>query len=290
MGPILGAALIGGGAALLNSIGGSMANASLNKSNRKWQEAMANLQYQRQRDLTKDTPLLQKQGLVEAGMSPAALSGFSGPAATVASVPSSPSSLPEFQPMDMNTAINAFLASKQGDVLDSEAEKNRAEASKTNKEANRYDELTDATLAKMEAETGVSKEEIQRLKASVPLLQNQADYYNYLATNEDTRLQVALATKQTEIDRIKAVNKLDEKAAKHKLQMIDDIINAQYNYMLALTYNAQATGQAQLSQAYVARLRYQLDKANSFYLNKFYGSLSDKLDAEAKTENEARSC
>lgn len=288
MGPILGAALIGGGAALLNSIGGSIANASLNKANRRWQEHMAALQYQRQRDLTQDTPLLQKQGIVNAGMSPSALSGFSGPAASVASVPSSPSALPEYQPFDMNTVINAFLAAKQGDVLESEADKNRADAAKTNKEANRYDELTDATLAKMEADTGVSKEEIQRIKASVPLLENQGDYYNYLAQNEDIRLQTSLATKQSEIDRIKAENKLDEKAAKHKLEMIDDIINAQYNYTLALTYNAKASGQAQLSQAYTSRLRYQLDKANSAYLNQYYGSLSDKLDAEAKTENEAR--
>lgn len=131
MGPKIGAALIGAGASLLNSIGGSIANASQNKANRRWQEHMAALQYERQRDLTQDTPLLQKQGIVNAGMSPAALSGFSGPAASVASVPSSPTSLPEFQPFDMNTVINAFLASKQGDVLESEADKNRAEAVQT---------------------------------------------------------------------------------------------------------------------------------------------------------------
>ena len=170
--------VIGG---LAQSLGGSLANAKLNKTNRRWQEAMANMQYQRQRELTKDTPMLQKQGLVNAGMSPAALSGFSGPAASVASVPSSPNSLPEFQPMDMNTAINAFLASKQGDVLDSEADKNRAEAAKTNKEANRYDELTDATIAKIQSETGVNKEEVNRIKANIPLLNNQSDFYNYLA-------------------------------------------------------------------------------------------------------------
>lgn len=288
MDPIVGAALIGGGVSLVNSLAGSHANANLNKTNRKWQEAMSALQYQRQRQLTEDSPQLQKQGLVNAGMSPSALSGFNGPAASVASVPASPSSNPEYVPFDANTMINAFLASKQGDVLDSQADKNRADAAKTTKEANRYDELTDATLAKMEADTGVSREEIQRVKAEIPVLQNQADYYNYLASNEDTRLQVALATKQSEIQRVKAENKLDENAAKHKLEMIDDIINAQYNLTLALSYNAQATGQAQLSQAYTSRLRYQLDKANSRYLNKYYGSMSDKLDAESKTENEAR--
>ena len=225
MDPVIGAALIGGGVSLVNSIAGSHANANLNKTNRKWQEAMAALQYQRQRQLTQDTPKLQKQGLVDAGMSPAALSGFNGPASSVASVPASPSSNPEYVPFDANTIINAFLASKQADVMDSEKEKNMADAAKTNKEANRYDELTDATLAKIHSETGVNNEEIQRIKANIPLLNNQSDFYNYLAQNEDVRLQSALATKQSEIDRIKAQNKLDEKAAKHKLEMIDDIIN-----------------------------------------------------------------
>lgn len=270
--------VIGG---LAQSIGGSVANANLNKSNRRWQEAMATLQYNRQRDLTKDTPLLQKQGLANAGISPAALSGYTGPAASVAPVPSSPNSLPEFQPMDMNTAINAFLATKQGDVLDSEADKNRAEAAKTNKEAKRYDELTDATIAKIQSETGVNKEEVNRIKANIPLLNNQSDFYNYLAQNEDVRLQTALATKQSEIDRIKAENKLDEKAAKHKLEMIDDIINAQYNLTLAMAYNATATGQAQLSNAVTNRLRYRMDKALNAYIATYYSEAADKLRAEA---------
>ena len=217
MDPVIGAALIGGGVSLVNSIAGSHANANLNKTNRKWQEAMAALQYQRQRQLTQDTPKLQKQGLVDAGMSPAALSGFNGPASSVASVPASPSSNPEYVPFDANTIINAFLASKQADVMDSEKEKNMADAAKTNKEANRYDELTDATLAKIHSETGVNNEEIQRIKANIPLLNNQSDFYNYLAQNEDVRLQSALATKQSEIDRIKAQNKLDEKAAKQRV-------------------------------------------------------------------------
>ena len=73
-----------------NSIIGASSNAYLNRVNRKWQEGMAALQYQRQRQLTQDTPVLQKQGLIEAGMSPSALGGYSGSASSVSTVPSSP--------------------------------------------------------------------------------------------------------------------------------------------------------------------------------------------------------
>lgn len=281
MDPLIGSALIGGGVSLVNSLAGSHANANLNKTNRRWQEAMAALQYQRQRQLTEDTPKLQKQGLVDAGMSPSALSGFTGPAASVASVPASPSSNPEYVPFDVNTMINAFLASKEADVMDSVKEKNFAYAAKTNKEANRYDELTDATIANIVSETGVNKEEVNRIKANIPLLNNQSDFYNYLASNEDVRLQTALATKQSEIDRIKAQNKLDETAAKHKLEMIDDIINAQYNLTLAMAYNATASGQAQLSNAETNRLRYKMDNALNAYISTYYREAAQKFRSES---------
>ena len=83
---------------LANTVFGTSANSNLNKKNRQWQEYMATQQYQRQRDLTHDTPMLQKQGLVDAGMSPSAMGAFAGPASSVSSVPPSPSSLPEYTP------------------------------------------------------------------------------------------------------------------------------------------------------------------------------------------------
>lgn len=288
MDPLVGAALIGGGVSLVNTLAGSHASANLNKTNRKWQEAMSALQYQRQRQLTEDTPKLQKQGLVDAGMSPAALSGFSGPAASVASVPASPSSNPEYVPFDANTIINAFLASKQADVMDSEKEKNMADAAKTNKEANRYDELTDASLRNIAADTGVKEASVKEIAARVPLLQNQGDFYNYLAQNEDIRLQTSLATKQSEIDRVKAENKLSEEAAKYKLGMIDDIINAQYNLLLAQAYNAKASGQAQLSNAEINRLQYNLDKQMNRYIQTYYKEAAGKLREESTSENALR--
>ena len=98
---------------LANTFLGSSSNSNLNRRNRDWQEHMAAQQYQRQRDLTHDTPLLQKQGLVDAGMSPSAMGAFAGPAASVSSVPPSPSSLPEYVPMDFNSILQGALMPSQ---------------------------------------------------------------------------------------------------------------------------------------------------------------------------------
>ena len=75
---------------------------------------MADVQYQRQRDLTHDTPLLQKQGLVDAryvafcyGCLLLVL------LLPVSSVPPSPSSLPEYVPMDFNSILQGALMPSQ---------------------------------------------------------------------------------------------------------------------------------------------------------------------------------
>lgn len=269
---------------LANSAIGSSVNANLNGKNRRWQEHMADVQYQRQRELTQDTAMLQKQGLVNAGMSPSAMGAFSGPAASVASVPSSPSSLPEYVPFDVNNLINAFTASKQAEVASSEVRKNDAEKDLLDKQSGRYDELTDATINKIRSESGVNEADIARIGAQVPLLQNQSAYYNYLAENEEVRWQLAQATKQSEIDRIVAENKLSKAAAEKKLDMIDDIINAQYNLTLAQIYNARASGQAALSNAYTNRLEYQLDRSLNTYLQTYYKESAEKLKQDSISE------
>lgn len=271
-----------------NSLLGASSNANLNRVNRKWQEAMAALQYQRQRQLTQDTPVLQKQGLIQAGMSPSALGGYTGSASSVSTVPSSPASLPQYVPMDLNSIIQAYTAAKQGEVADSEAYKNRTQGDKNAKEAGRYDELTDATLNQIYSNVGLNQAEVSKINASIPVLDSQAAYYNYLAENEEVRWQTAQATKQSEIDRIKAENKLDKAAAEKKFSMIDDIINAQYNLTLAEIYNAKASGQAQLSNAYTNRLKYTLDKALNTYLQSYYRESAEKLKQEATSEDALR--
>ena len=73
MDPIIGAGLISAGAGIMNSIIGSSSASNLNEANREFQSYMAGLAYQRQRELTQDTYQLHKQGMINAGISPAAI-------------------------------------------------------------------------------------------------------------------------------------------------------------------------------------------------------------------------
>lgn len=273
---------------VINSVLGAKSASKQNKQMMEFQKQMADQQYQRQRALTQDTPLLQKQGLVNAGMSPSALGGYSGVASSVASVPSSPSQVPVYHDFNPSTIIDAFLAKKQGEVADSEVYKNTTQGDMNAKQAGRYDELTDATLDSIFSKVGLNQAEVSRINASIPLLENQGAYYNYLAENEEVRWQIAKATGQSEIERIQSENKLSKAAAEHKLEMIDDIINAQYNLTLAQIYNAKASGQAALSNAYTNRLQYQLDKALNGYLQTYYREASDKLKQESISEDALR--
>ena len=70
-------------AGLINSIAGSASNANLNSKNRKWQAEQNTIAYDRQKELTQLSPVLQKRGLVQAGISPAAMNGYSGGTASV---------------------------------------------------------------------------------------------------------------------------------------------------------------------------------------------------------------
>ena len=97
-------------AGLVNGIVGSSSNANLNSKNRKWQAEQNTIAYERQKELTQLSPVLQKRGLVQAGISPAAMNGYSGGTASVSSNNSAPSSLPEYIPMDVTSAISAYSA------------------------------------------------------------------------------------------------------------------------------------------------------------------------------------
>lgn len=111
----------------LNSVGSSIANTNLNKTNRKWSEKMANIAYQRQQELTMKAPILQKIGLIDAGISPAAMNGYSPGIPSVNSA-SSPSTLQEFQPFDFSSVLQGLMAQKQMDNLDAITRKTNADA------------------------------------------------------------------------------------------------------------------------------------------------------------------
>lgn len=115
-------------AGLINGIAGSATNANLNKANRKWQAEQNTIAYERQKELTQLSPVLQKRGLIQAGISPAALNGYSGGTASVNSSNSAPSSLPEYIPMDVTSALSAYAAAKQLEQTDANIDKTKAEA------------------------------------------------------------------------------------------------------------------------------------------------------------------
>lgn len=109
MDPLVAAGLITAGASALNTAVGSVSGANLNKTNRKFQAQQAELTYQRQRELTMDSAALQKQGLINAGISPAAMNGYSGGTASISSPAASPSSAPPYHPLDVQGVVNAVL-------------------------------------------------------------------------------------------------------------------------------------------------------------------------------------
>lgn len=230
-----------------------------NQRNRDWQEKMSDIAYQRQRDLTMESPMLQKQGLEMAGISPAAMNGYTGGTAQVSTGTPAPTSLPETFNFDPATLLQSLQVQNETKVADADVKLKDSEAALNNKQAGRYDELTDATISKIKADTDLDVAQIKEVAAHVPLLQNQSDYYNWLASQADLDYQKNAATYQSDIDRIKAQNHLSEKQAKAYVKLVDQYANAQLDLIYAQIYNARASGQAQLSQAYTARLNYQLE-------------------------------
>ena len=271
----------------LNSVGSSIANSNLNKTNRKWSEKMADIAYQRQQELTMKAPTLQKIGLIDAGISPAAMNGYSGGIPSV-NTASSPSTLQEFQPFDMNALLNAVSVESQKKVADSQAAKNDAEAEKTRLESGRYNELTDATIAKIRSDVALNDSTISKVAAEVPLLNTQQEFLNWQASQAMLDYQKSEATYQSDIDRIKAINKCSQREAELRYDRAKDIVDAELALMRAQTYNARASGQAQLSNAYTNRLQYNLDKSISAYTNEYYKEAAGKLRSESVSEETFR--
>lgn len=254
---------------LANSILGGSSAKKQNEKQRKWQAEQNTLAYERQRQLTMESPALQKQGMQAAGISTAAMNGFTGGTASVNAANNAPSAQQEYVPFDMNSILNAISVESQKKVNDSVADVNDAKADQIKKESGRYDELTDATIEKIKSDIERNDRSIQldgaairEINAKIPLLNNQSDYWNYLASNEDINYQKNSATYQAEIDALKKQFKLSENEAETRLRYVDRVVDAQYKLLLANIYNARASGQAQLSNAYTNRLQYELD--NSF--------------------------
>lgn len=116
------------GAGVISSLVGTAANSNLNSRNRRWQEHMSALAYQRQKELTMLSPSLQKQGLQMAGLSTAAMNGYTGGTANVSSGAPAPNSVEPYVPFDVSPLLQGLMASKQMDNLDANTKKINADA------------------------------------------------------------------------------------------------------------------------------------------------------------------
>jgi hypothetical protein len=243
----------------INSLVGSASNANLNETNRIWQAEQSALNYKRQRELIQDSPALQKQGLINAGYSPAALGNYTGPSANVSSASSPNSSASEFVPMDSRVFLDAFLAQKQGEVADSEVDKNKAEADKAKEEAGVVRPLAEAQINKLASSTRLDNSEIDKIANEVPLLQSQGDYWRFAATIEDAVAQETLATKQAQIDALMSQYKLSQAQADEAYKYVTAMAQASFELVTSQVYNNRAQGTAALSNATTNRLEYELD-------------------------------
>ena len=115
-------------AGIINSLIGTSANSNLNGRNRRWQEKMSQLAYDRQKELTMLSPVLQKQGLQNAGISPSAMNGYTGGTASVSSGAPAPNSVEPYVPFDVSSLFQGLLAEKQMDNMDANTEKTKADA------------------------------------------------------------------------------------------------------------------------------------------------------------------
>lgn len=233
-------------AGVMNSLLGTAANANLNSRNRHWQEKMSQLAYDRQKELTMLSPVLQKQGLLNAGISPAAMNGYSGGTASVSSGAPAPSSVAPYVPFDVSSLFQGLMAASQMDNVKANTRKTNADADAqelaNNKERNLQSEWmshttknfviddkgnklfnddprfadyindyynTHGELPEMQSQAGVLSEDAARVQASL------SKFSSDLHTNEMYSVQSDLAKKVAQMkladtDVMHAIYKLDK--------------------------------------------------------------------------------
>lgn len=260
--PLAAGLAIGAGAAgLMNSLIGSASNANLNSTNRRWQEQQSTVNYLRQRQLIQDSPSLQKQGLINAGMSPAALGNYSGPSANVSSASGPSGQFSPYVPLDAGQVVDAFLAAKQGEVADSQVHKNEAEANKANEEAGVVAPLAAAQIDKLKASTNLDESSINKIAAEIPVLDNQKDYWKFMSQVENIVADKSKVTFQSEVDALQTQYKLSKAQAEEAMKYVDKLARASYELVTSQVYNNRAQGSAVLSNATTNRLEYEVDSA-----------------------------
>lgn len=175
IGKTLAAPVLGGITSAVNA----NQNRKENERNRAWQEKMSNIAFARQRDLTMQSPMLQKQGLEMAGISPAAMNGYTGGTAQVSTGTPAPTSLPEtfnFDPASLlvGPQLEQLKASSDKTKADAKLADEQAEAQKlaNNKERNYQQSWMDATT-----ENYIVDDKGNKLFASSPDFAKYVDDY-----------------------------------------------------------------------------------------------------------------
>lgn len=246
MGSALAIGIGSAAAGLINGLVGTAANSNLNSRNRHWQEKMNDIAYERQKELTVLSPQLQKQGLQMAGISPAAMNGYTGGTASVSSGAPAPTSVPPYVPFDVSTLLQGLMASKQMDNIEANTKKTNADADAqilaNNKERNLQSEWmshttknyviddkgnklfnddpnfakyvddyfnTHGELPTMQSQAGVLSEDAARVQASISKFSSDLHTNDMYAVQSDLAKKVA-EMKLADSDVMHAIYKLDK--------------------------------------------------------------------------------
>lgn len=233
-------------AGVMNSLIGTLANTNLNSRNRHWQEKMSQLAYNRQKELTMLSPVLQKQGLQYAGISPAAMNGYSGGTASVSSGAPAPSTVAPYVPFDVSSLFQGLMAESQMDNVKANTRKTNADADAqelaNNKERNLQNEWMSRTtknyvvddkgnklfnddprfaqfiddyynthgeIPTMQSQAGVLSEDAARVQASISKFSSDLHTNDMYAVQSDLAKKVA-EMKLADSDVMHAIYKLDK--------------------------------------------------------------------------------
>lgn len=192
-------------APIASQVVGSAFNAIEAHKNRKWQEKMSNTAYQR-----------AVSDMQKAGLNPALMYGQNAPAASTPSGSAGTAAAPSISLSEM---LAAQKTQKEIELLESESERNRAEAGLTNLQSGKYQELTDTQIAQMrsaidsnEARAALDRAGISQTEANALLA-----FYNacMAATDLETRdrmnrLHMSLLAAQAEHDNAAAAELLSQ--------------------------------------------------------------------------------
>lgn len=234
-------------AGLANSVIGTSANSNLNGKNRRWQEKMSQLAYDRQKELTMLSPQLQKQGLQNAGISPAAMNGYSGGTASVSSGAPAPNSVPSYVPFDVSSLLQGLLSQKQMDNLDANTKKTNADAV-AQELANKKEENLQKTWEHSTTQNYVLDDKGNKLFSNDPRFATYVeDYYNTHGELPDMQSQAGV---------------LSEDAARVQASISKFSSDLHTNDMYAVQSDlAKKVAELKLADTDVMHAIYKLDKA-----------------------------